>query len=74
MSRIQFAEHAQQFIRVLYDSHFRTVLRDQGKFSRGRIEEIMDSLNDTLREKLEDPDRAVLKLEMDVCVLALRRL
>lgn len=74
LSRIQFAEHALQFIRVLYEAHFRTILRDHAKLSRSRLEEVLDSLNEVLREKIEEPGRPALPLELDVCVLALRRL
>lgn len=73
-SDIQYAEHTLQFIRTLYESHFRSVLREEGKLGRGKIEEALDALNSTLLEKLEDASRPVLALEFDVCVVALRRL
>lgn len=73
LSRVQFAEHALQFIRVLYDTHFRTVLRDYAKLSRSRLEEVLDALNEVLREKIEEPGRALLALELEVCMVALRR-
>ena len=73
LSRVQFAEHALQFIRVLYDAHFRTVLRDYAKLSRSRLEEVLDALNDVLREKIEEPGRGLLALELEVCMVALRR-
>lgn len=74
LSRIQFAEHALQFIRVLYEAHFRSILRDHAKLSRSRLEEVLDALNEVLREKIEEPGRAALPLELECCVLALRRL
>lgn len=73
LSRVQFAEHAIQFIRVLYETHFRNVLKDHAKLSRSRLEEVLDALNEVLREKLEEPSRALLSLELEVCMLALRR-
>lgn len=73
LSRIQFAEHAIQFIRVLYEAHFRSVLRDHAKLSRSRLEEVLDALNEVLREKIEEPGRAPLALELEVCMVALRR-
>lgn len=73
LSRVQFAEHAIQFIRVLYETHFRNVLKDHAKLSRSRLEEVLDALNDVLREKLEEPSRALLSLELEVCMIALRR-
>lgn len=73
LSRVQFAEHALQFIRVLYEAHFRSVLRDHAKLSRSRLEEVLDALNEVLREKIEEPGRALLALELEVCMVALRR-
>jgi hypothetical protein len=73
LSQVQFAEHAIQFIRVLYEAHFRTVLHDHAKLSRSRVEEVLDSLNEVLREKIEEPGR-MLALELEVCIVALRRL
>lgn len=73
LSQVQFAEHAIQFIRVLYDTHFRSVLKDHAKLSRGRLEEVLDALNEVLREKLEETGRAPLSLELEVCMIALRR-
>jgi hypothetical protein len=74
LPRIQFAEHALQFVRVLYEAHFRTILREEAKLSRGRLEEVLDILNETLREKIEEPGRPALALELECCVVALRRL
>lgn len=74
LSRIQFAEHAIQFIRLLYEAHFRSVLKDYAKLSRSRLEEVLDALNEVLREKLEEPGRSPLCLELEVCMIALRRL
>ena len=73
LSRIQFAEHALQFIRVLYEAHFRTILHDYAKLGRSRLEEVLDALNEVLREKIEEPGRPALPLELECCVLALRR-
>lgn len=73
LSRIQFAEHALQFIRVLYEAHFRTILHDYAKLSRSRLEEVLDALTEVLREKIEEPGRPALPLELECCVFALRR-
>ena len=44
LSQVQYAEHALQFIRVLYENHFREVLRDQARLTRGKLEEVLDAL------------------------------
>ena len=44
------------------------------KLGRARLEEVLDALLEVLKEKLEEPGRAVLPLEFDVCLLVLRRL
>ncbi|CAD6584343.1 MAG: hypothetical protein CYPHOPRED_002669 [Cyphobasidiales sp. Tagirdzhanova-0007] len=74
LSQVQYAEHALQFIRVLYEAHFRSVLKDHARLSRARLEEVLDTLNEVVREKLEEPGRATLPLEFEVCMFALRRL
>jgi hypothetical protein len=61
-----------QLVKTLYEHHFRTVLAKRGKLSRSATEWVCDSLFDILKEKVEEGGLAVLELE--VCVVALRRL
>lgn len=74
LSRVQFAEHAAHFIKILYEAHFRAILKDFAKLSLSKVEEVLDYLNEAICEKIEDPKRPVLPLEVEVCMLALRRL
>lgn len=73
ISRSQYAEHALRFIRVLYEAHFRTVLREQAKLNSGKVEETLNALLEVIREKLEESGRPALPIELECCISVLKR-
>lgn len=75
LSRVAFAEHMIQLFKNLYESHFRAILREKGRLSKGAVEFVLDSLWDVIREKLEDDSHPrIEECEIEVCVVALKRL
>ena len=60
----------------LYEAHFRTVLRERGKLSKGAAEFVLDSLWDILSSKIDDqhPHSPMEEVEIEVSICALRRL
>jgi len=74
LSRIPFTEHMIQLFKNLYESHFRSVLREKGKLSKGAVEFVLDSLWDVLFSRIVDQHPSPMKdVEIEVSIVALRR-
>lgn len=74
LSRNPFTEHMIQLFKNLYESHFRSVLREKGKLSKGAVEFVLDSLWDALFSRIVDQYPSSIKdVEIEVCIYALRR-
>ncbi|CAO1628582.1 unnamed protein product [Parajaminaea phylloscopi] len=75
LSRVAFTEHMLMLFKNLYESHFRTVLRERGKLSKGAVEFVLDSLWDILSSKIDDqhPNNPFEEVEIEVSMCALRR-
>ncbi|PWN48489.1 S-adenosyl-L-methionine-dependent methyltransferase, partial [Violaceomyces palustris] len=74
LSRVAFAEHMIQLFKNLYESHFRSVLREKGKLSKGAVEFVLDSLWDILHSRIDDQQPCpIAQCELEVQVVALRR-
>lgn len=75
LSRVAFTEHMLMLFKNLYETHFRTVLRERGKLSKGAVEFVLDSLWDILSSKIDDqhPNNPFEEVEIEVTVCALRR-
>lgn len=74
LSRIPFTEHMVQLFKNLYESHFRNVLREKGKLTKGAVEFVLDSLWDVLFSRIVDQDPSPMKdIEVEVSIVALRR-
>ncbi|WFD44768.1 hypothetical protein MPSI1_003439 [Malassezia psittaci] len=69
-----YTEHIISMFKHLYESHFRMVLRERGKLSRGAVEFVLDSLWDVLSSRIEDTQHNPLgECELEVQLIALRR-
>lgn len=74
LSRVAFTEHVIQLSKTLYETHFRATLRDKGRFSKGAVEFVLDSLWDALFSRIVDQPSAIIQnVEIEVCLYALRR-
>ena len=74
LSRVPFTEHMIQLFKNLYESHFRSVLREKGKLSKGAVEFVLDSLWDVLFSRIVDRHPSPMKdVEIEVNIVALRR-
>ena len=74
ISHALYTEHVIQMFKHLYESHFRMVLRERGKLSKGASEFILDSLWDVLSSRIEDTHASPLaECELEVQLIALRR-
>lgn len=74
ISHAVYAERIIQMFKNLYESHFRMVLRERGKLSKGAVEFILDSLWDVLHSRIDDPSTLPLaECELEVQLIALRR-
>lgn len=74
LSRVAFAEHMIQLFKNLYESHFRVILREKGKLSKGAVEFVLDSLWDVLQSRIDDQEPCpIAQCELEVQVIALRR-
>ncbi|KDN51371.1 hypothetical protein K437DRAFT_49609 [Tilletiaria anomala UBC 951] len=75
LSHVAFAEHMIQLFKNLYESHFRALLREKGKLSKGAVEFVLDSLWDVLHSRIGDENSNLVDgVELEVCICALRRL
>ena len=75
LSRVAFSEHMIQLFKNLYENHFRALLREKGKLSKGAVEFVLDSLWDVIHSRIDDQNSNLLEgLELEVCIYALRRL
>lgn len=76
LKRAPFTEHMIQLFKNLYECHFRNVLREKGRLSKGAAEFVLDSLWDALFSRINDDETAstVKDIEIEVCIYALRRL
>lgn len=75
LSRIAFAEHMIQLFKNLYESHFRAILREKGKLSKGAVEFVLDSLWDVLQSRIDDQEPCpIAECELEVQIVALRRI
>uniref|UniRef100_V5EM45 Uncharacterized protein n=1 Tax=Kalmanozyma brasiliensis (strain GHG001) TaxID=1365824 RepID=V5EM45_KALBG len=74
LSRVAFAEHMIQLFKNLYESHFRAILREKGKLSKGAVEFVLDSLWDVLQSRIDDQEPCpIAECELEVQIVALRR-
>lgn len=74
LSRVPFTEHMIQLFKNLYESHFRNILREKGKLSKGAVEFVLDSLWDVLFSRIVDQNPSPMKdVEVEVSIVALRR-
>ncbi|KAJ1039273.1 hypothetical protein NDA11_000829 [Ustilago hordei] len=75
LSRVAFAEHMIQLFKNLYESHFRAILREKGKLSKGAVEFVLDSLWDVLQSRIDDQEPCpIAECELEVQIVALRRI
>ncbi|PWN32262.1 uncharacterized protein FA14DRAFT_127236 [Meira miltonrushii] len=76
LSRVAFTEHMIQLFKNLYDSHFRDVLREKGRLSKGAADYLLDYLWDALFSRINDDTTSpnAKDIEIEICVYALRRL
>ena len=75
LSRVAFAEHMIQLFKNLYESHFRAILREKGKLSKGACEFVLDSLWDVLQSRIDDQEPCpIAECELEVQIVALRRI
>lgn len=76
LSKVALTEHMLMLYKNLYETHFRTVLRERGKLSKGAVEFVLDSLWDILSSKIDDqhPNNPFEEVEIEVTMCALRRL
>ncbi|EPQ29641.1 uncharacterized protein PFL1_02861 [Pseudozyma flocculosa PF-1] len=75
LSRVAFAEHMIQLFKNLYEAHFRVILREKGRLSKGAVEFVLDSLWDVLQSRIDDQEPCpIAQCELEVQVVALRRL
>ena len=74
ISAHEFSEHMLNMFKVLYESHFRIILRERGKLSKGAVEYILDTLWDVLHSRIDDLVHSPLfNFELEVQLMALRR-
>lgn len=72
--RVAFTEHMIQLYKNLFEGHFRAVLREKGKLSKGAVEFVIDSLWDVLYSRIEDQQPCpIVDVEIEVGICALRR-
>ncbi|CBQ70623.1 conserved hypothetical protein [Sporisorium reilianum SRZ2] len=75
LSRVAFAEHMIQLFKNLYESHFRAILREKAKLSKGAVEFVLDSLWDVLQSRIDDQEPCpIAECELEVQIVALRRI
>ncbi|PWN30302.1 hypothetical protein BDZ90DRAFT_257387 [Jaminaea rosea] len=76
LSKVALTEHMLMLFKNLYEAHFRTVLRERGKLSKGAAEFVLDSLWDILSSKIDDqhPHSTMEEVEIEVSIVALKRL
>jgi len=75
LSRVAFAEHMIQLFKNLYELHFRAILREKGKLSKGAVEFVLDSLWDVLQSRIDDQEPCpIAECELEVQIVALRRI
>lgn len=75
LSRVAFSEHMIQLFKNLYESHFRHVLRERGKLTKGAVEFVLDSLWEVLYSRIVDQEpNSMQDVEIEVSLCALRRL
>jgi len=75
ISPATYNDHVINMFKSLHESHFRLVLREKGKLSKGAVEFILDSLWDVLRSRMDDPSSSPLAhCELEVQLFALKRL
>lgn len=74
LASVPFTEHMIQLFKNLYESHFRSVLREKGKLSKGAVEFVLDSLWDALFGRIVDKyPNPISDVEIEVCICALRK-
>lgn len=74
LASVPFTEHMIQLFKNLYESHFRSVLREKGRLSKGAVEFVLDSLWDALFSRIVDKNpNPISNVEIEVCICALRR-
>lgn len=73
----EYTEHLVGLIKSLYESHWRMLLAQRGKLSKGAVAYTLDALYDILQSRIDDANGAMAKrlarIEFDVCIYALRR-
>lgn len=75
LSRVAFSEHMIQLFKNLYESHFRHVLRERGRLTKGAVEFVLDSLWEVLYSRIVDQEPNTMQdVELEVSLCALRRL
>ncbi|CAO1618644.1 unnamed protein product [Sympodiomycopsis kandeliae] len=75
LSKVAMAEHMIMLFKNLYEAHFRKVLREKGKLSKGAVEFVLDSLWDVVSSRVDDhPSSPMKEVEIEVTICALRRL
>lgn len=75
LSKVALAEHMIMLFKNLYETHFRSVLREKGKLSKGAVEFVLDSLWDVLSSRIDDshPSNPMEEVEIEVTICALRK-
>lgn len=74
ISETVYHDHILQMVKNLYEAHFRAVLSDKGRLSKGAAEFVLDSLWDVLHARMEDVASCPLAgCEMELQIMALRR-
>lgn len=73
ISQAHYSELVIQMFKSLYESHFRVVLHEQGKLSKGAAEFVLDSLWDVLSSRIGEPEMCpIFNCELEVQLIALR--
>ncbi|WFD29874.1 hypothetical protein MSPP1_000888 [Malassezia sp. CBS 17886] len=74
ITHTSYVEHLINMFKNVYEPHFRLVLRERGKLSKGAVEFVLDTLWDVLQSRMDDPDAYPLShCELEVQLIALRR-
>lgn len=74
LSKVAMAEHMIMLFKNLYEAHFRKVLREKGKLSKGAVEFVLDSLWDVVSSRVDDhPSNPMKEVEIEVTICALKR-
>lgn len=72
MTDAVYAEHCLALIKTLCWQHWRSILTRYSRLGRHAIEQVCESLLDSVKEKVEEG--ALSSIEIDVALIALRRL